>query len=205
MKKNNIPKVIWILSVFLVLIVILIAVMDYKIHYEYKIKNKLYFYECDGNLCVTEVEDDKKLLYSKYECGYEECPVFKSEINDKYVILEEKGYNILFDYRESKIISTDYNNYQFINNNYIIVTQNKHQGIIDINNKITVPAIYDKLGYIKEEYLTGYNLNNIIAQKDNLYGIISIKNGTVVEKIKYKEEEINTLLNIISNEENTSY
>lgn len=205
MKKINIAKTIWVLSIFLVLIVILIAVMDYKINFEYKIKNKLYFYECDGNLCVTEVKDDKKLLYSKYECGYEECPIFKSELDDTYVILEDEDNNILFNYRDSKVISNNYDDYQFINNNYIIVTNANYQGIIDINNNLTVPTIYNKLGYIKEDYLIGYNLNYIIAQKDDLYGIVSIKNGTITEELKHKEEEINILLDIINKEEDTSY
>ena len=200
MKKINIPKVIWVLSIFLILIIILIAVMDYKINYEYKIKNNLYFYECDGNLCVTEVEDEEKLLYSKYECDYEECPVFKSQIDDNYVILEEKNNSILLDYRKNKIISREYDDYKFINNNYIIVTNDNHQGIIDIDNKLVVLTIYDSIGYLKEEYLMGYNLNNIIAQKNNLYGIISIKNGDIIEELKYKEENIDTLLNIINKE-----
>lgn len=200
MKKINIPKIVWILSIFLILIIILIAVMDYKINYEYKIKNKLYFYECDGNLCVTEVEDEEKLLYSKYECGYLECPVFKSQMDDNYVILEENNNSILFNYRKNKIISREYDDYKFLNNNYIIVTKNNYQGIIDIDNNLTVLTSYDSLGYMKEEYLIGYNLNNIIAKKNNLYGIISIKDGTIIEEIKYKEEEIDTLLNIINNE-----
>lgn len=200
MKKINIPKIVWILSIFLILIIILIAVMDYKINYEYKIKNKLYFYECDGNLCVTEVEDEEKLLYSKYECGYLECPVFKSQMDDNYVILEENDNSILFNYRQNKVISKNYNDYKFLNNNYIIVTKDNYQGIIDIDNNLTVMVSYDSLGYMKEEYLMGYNLNNIIAKKNNLYGIISIKNGTIIEEIKYKEEEIDTLLNIINNE-----
>ena len=171
MKKINIPKIVWILSVFLILIIILIAVMDYKIHYEYKIKNKLYFYECDGNLCVTEVEDEEKLLYSKYECGYEECPIFRSKIDDNYVVLEYGDNSILFNYRKNKIISKEYDDYKFLNNNYIIVTNDYYQGIIDIDNNLTVQVSYDSLGYIKEEYLIGYNLNNIIAKKNNLYGI----------------------------------
>ena len=200
MKKINIPKVIWVLSIFLILIIILIAVMDYKINYEYKVKNKLYFYECDGNLCVTEVEDEEKLLYSKYECDYEECPVFKSQIDDNYVILEEINNSILFDFRNNNLISREYDDYNFLNNNYIIVTKNNYQGIIDIDNNLTVLTIYDSLGYMKEEYLMGYNFNNIIAQRNNLYGIISIKDGTIIEEIKYKEEEIDTLLNIINNE-----
>ena len=199
MNKINIPKIVWILSVFLVLIIILVAVMDYKINYEYKIKNKLYFYECDGNLCATEVEDEEKLLYSKYECD-DECPVFKSQIDDNYVILEENDNSILFNYRQNKVISKNYDDYKFLNNNYIIVTKDNYQGIIDIDNNLTVMVSYDSLGYMKEEYLMGYNLNNIIAQKNNLYGIISIKNGTIIEEIKYKKEEIDTLLNIINNE-----
>ena len=49
--------------------------MNYKINYEYLIHNHLYFYECeDNNLCVSEVKDNNKLIFSIIDCGYETCP-----------------------------------------------------------------------------------------------------------------------------------
>jgi len=201
MKKINIPRTIWITALFLVLIVILIAVMDYKIHYQYKIKNKIYFYECSGNLCVTEVKSDDYLLYSEYECGYEDCPIFKSTLEDTYAILSNKDNNILFNYRNGNIISAEYENYQQLNNNYLIVTKAGYQGIINLKNEIIIPLNYQQLGYIKDGYLTGYGINYIIAKKDNKYGIISIKDGTIIEDFSHEETNIENLLTILNDKE----
>lgn len=200
MKKINIAKVIWISSVFLALIVILIMVMDYKIHYQYLTKNQIYFYECSGNLCVSEVKDDSHLLYSTFECGYEECPAFKKELDDTYVLLEQNNTYILYNYRNNIIISKDYEDYLFINNQYIIVTKDGKQGIIDIDNHIILEPTYNQIGYFQDDYLIGYNLNYIITKKDDKYGIISYKTGKIVEPFNYSEDEINQLLEKIKNE-----
>lgn len=200
MKKINFARITWILSIFLILIVILIAVMDYKIHFEYLTNNKLYFYDCDGTLCVTEVKNDNHLLYSKYQCGYEECPIFKSELDDNYAILTDTDSNILFNYRTGKIISGQYDNYQLLNNNYLIVTKNNFQGIITIDNQLVIPLNYDQLGIIKEDYLSGYTLNYIIAKKNNKYGIISIKDEKIIEEFKYEESELDNLLQILKDQ-----
>lgn len=201
MKKINFAKCIWVLSIFLVLIVILIAVMDYKINYEYKTKNVLYFYECDGRLCVTEVEDDEHLLYSKYECSYDECPIFVSEFEDNYAILDSKDSKILYNYRKGKVISNSYDNYNFLNNNYLIVTKGDYHGIIDFDNKIVVSLIYEELGYIKDDYLVGYGLNYIVAKKDGKYGIISLKNEEIIEEFIYEETNIDDVLNVLNEKE----
>lgn len=196
MKKINIPKIIWVSSIFIILIIILVSIINYKINYQYLSYEYLYFYECDNNLCVSQTNDYSKLTYSKYECGYESCPKFIKSLEDSFVVLVSDNKYILYDYRNSKTINENYQDYELINNNYIIVTQKNKKGIIDRNNQLIVSTIYDEIG-IKEDYLKGYNLNNIIVKKDNLYGIISYKNGSIIEEIKYKEEEVNTLLDII--------
>ena len=66
MKKHNFGRILWVTSLFLLLIEILLMVMDYKINYQYLTKNELYFYECEGNLCVSEAQEKKNLIYSKY-------------------------------------------------------------------------------------------------------------------------------------------
>jgi len=196
MKKINIPKIIWVSSIFIILIIILVSIINYKINYQYLSYEYLYFYECDNNLCVSQTNDYSKLTYSKYECGYESCPKFIKSLEDRFVVLVSDNKYILYDYRNSKTISENYQDYELINNNYIIVTQKNKKGIINRNNQLIVSTIYDEIG-IKEDYLKGYNLNNIIVKKDNLYGIISYKNNSIIEEIKYKEEEVNTLLDII--------
>ena len=201
MKKVNVPRIVWVVCLFLLLITILIMVMDYKINFQYLVSNKLYFYECSGDLCVTEVEDDSLLLYSKYKCGEEDCPIYKSNINDKYALLEDGKLSILYDYRDGKVISREYDSYEFINDNYIIVSNSKLKGIINKDNKVTVPVTYDEIGYKSGEYLTGYNLNLILVKKNDKYGVVSFKDGNVIEEVTKTEEQINELLDIIKNEE----
>ena len=197
MKKINIPRIIWVSSIFIILIISLLLVMKYKINYEYLSFDYLYFYECEDNLCVSESKDNNHLIYSKYECGYDICPKYLKKLDDKYVILEKNSKYILYDYRLNKVVSDSYSNYEVINNNYIIVSNNSKKGIIKVNGEVVVNTIYEDIGYRNNEYLTGYNLNNIIVKNNNLYGIISFKDGKIIEEIKYKTEEINTLLELL--------
>lgn len=197
MSKVNLGKIIWVTSLFLLLIVILLMIMDYKIHYEYLTKKELYFYECSGNLCVSEIKEDKKLMYSKYECQKKECPYLKKELDSNYILLEYQNEKnkILFNYRTAKVISQNYEDYFLLNQKYIIVTKEEKQGLIDSNGKIIVPPKYDQIGLKNEEYLTGYNFKEIIVKQDNAYGIIDCTTGNIVEEIKYSESNISDLLN----------
>lgn len=197
--KLNLPRIVWVSCLFLFLIVILIMVMDYKINYEYNVASKIYFYQCEDQVCTTEVEDNDKELYSVYECDYGNCPVYKKVINDDYAVLENDDGYILYNYKLGTKITEGYDNYVFINNDYIIVTKDELDGVIDINNNVVVKTEYDKIGYYKGEYLYGYSSSNIIAMKEDVYGIINYKDASVVEVFKYKESEIQTLLDIIEN------
>ena len=98
--KFNVPKIIWVSCLFLELIVILIMVMDYKINYQYTNdkETKLYFYDCSGELCTSEVKNNSKKLYSVFDCWYTICPVYKKIINEDYALLEEAESLILYNY-----------------------------------------------------------------------------------------------------------
>ncbi len=202
MKKRNWGRVIWVTALFLLLIVILLMVMDYKIHYQYLTPKRLYFYECDGNLCVTEVEDETKLMYSKYECPEEECPIFKGEIGDEYALLENKNTKkvILYNYRSGQMISDQYEHYIMIDSKHIIVLLGNNQGIITEDNKIIVPVQYEQIGYEQDGVLLGYNFQYIIAKKNGKYGIVSYKDGTIIEDFQYTDENINSLLEKLKEE-----
>ncbi len=196
-KKVNFARVIWVVSLFLLLIIILLMVMDYKINYQYLKHNYLYFYECKGNLCVSEVKDNQKLLFSSFDCGYEECPEYKKSISETFAVLEYNKENILYNYKEGTIVSNLYDNYEMLDNKAIIVEKNKQYGIINLENKEIVKPIYDEIGIYHNQYLIGYNLNNIIVKKNNKYGIISYKDGNLVEEFKYTEENLEELIAII--------
>lgn len=199
MKKINFAKLVWVSSIFIILIILLYLVMDYKINYEYLVHNYLYFYECDTNLCVSQVKEKDKLVFSKFDCGYEECPQYLKKIGDNHLILKKGDKHILYDYRKSKVVSDEYNDYELLNSNYIIAKFGGKKGIITVDGKVVVAMIYDEIGYKKDDKIVGYNLNSVIVKKDNLYGIVSYKDEKIVDEIKYSENDINVLLDKIKN------
>lgn len=199
LKKINFAKLVWISAIFLELIVILVMVMDYKINYQNKKNNQIYFYEHEGLLNVTEVSNDDYLMYSTYDCGYKECPTLKSELGDSHVILVENGNNILFDYRKGKVISSGYDDYKVLSNGYVIVVKNELQGLINSDNKVTVSIKYSELGYKGIDTMLGYNLNYILVRDKDKYGIVSIKNGSIAEPIEHNVIELEDLLRMMSN------
>ena len=195
-KNVNIYRIIWVSCIFLVLIVILAMIMDYKINYEYMEEKKLYFYHCDdGQVCVAEVKNNNKELYSIYECGYNECPKFSEFTNNDYALLKEEDNSFeLYNYKEGIVISSGYDDYEFINDNYIIVTKGNKQGVIDKEDNIVVSISYDQIGWYTNSVLNGYNLENIVAKKGEKFGIISFKTGEVKEGFTYSEDRIEELL-----------
>lgn len=197
MKKIKVARVVWIVCLFLFLIVVLLMVMDYKINYQYLSHNYLYFYECDGELCVTSVKDNQKLLYSSYDCGYLDCPIYKRSISDSYALLNEENRVLLYQYRDGNVISDSYDNYEMIDNKYIIVQKSNLYGIIDVSGKEIVKPIYEDMGLHNNGYLLGYGVNGIIAMKNGKYGIISYKDGKMLEDFKYTNEMIDTLLDLL--------
>lgn len=194
-KGLNIYKGIWVSCIFLFLIVVLVMIMDYKINYEYLEEKVLYFYNCDGEICTTEVEASGLDLYSKYECRYDLCPKYEKVINNDYVLLsDEDGNYELYNYKSGEIVSAGYDSYYFIDSNYIVVAKNGKQGIIDVNDNVVVKLIYDEIGCYNGDVLYGYNLEYIVAKKDDKYGIISFKTGEIKENFSYSETKLEELL-----------
>ncbi len=194
MKKINVARVVWIVCLFLLLIVILLMVMDYKINYQYLNHNYIYFYECSGNLCVSTIEDNQKLLFSAYDCGYDDCPSYKKDISDDYVLLEGNDGNILYQYRKNMVVSKDYDDYEFIDNHYIIVKTHGLYGVIDLDNTVVIKPVYDEIGIHSNGYLTGYNINSIIVKKNDKYGLLSYKDGKMIEEFLYTDENLEELV-----------
>ena len=196
-RKINIARIVWVTGVFLILIIILLLVMNYKINYQYLEKNYLYFYECEEELCVTRIKDKEKLLFSTYKCEYEECPEYKKIISDDYALLEAETGNILYNYKTGKIISKNYDDYELINNEFIITKKNNLYGIITNNGEQIVNLTYTEIGIHSNGILSGYNAEKIIVKKNDKYGIISYKTGKVIEELKYTDKELSNLLIMI--------
>ena len=195
-EKINIARTIWILSIFALLIVILLMVMDYKINYQYSSENFIYFYKCSDKVCTTNTKNNKKKAYSKYEC-YNICPTYKKTINNDYALLKDDTGYILYNYKLGIKIAEGYDNYVFITDKYIIIEKNKLEGVIDTDNNIIISPEYTKIGYYKNDTLIGYNQESIITKKEDVYGILNYKDGSLVEEFTHKESEINKLLDII--------
>ena len=196
-RKINYARITWVVCLFLLLITILLMVMDYKINYQYLTHDYIYFYECSGELCVTNTKDNKKLLFSSYDCGYEGCPEYKKNIADDYVLLTKENENILYNYKKDIIISQKYEDYEFIDNQYIIVKKNNLYGIINTNNKEIIAPNYNEIGIHDNNYLTGYNVTSIVAKKNDKYGLISYRDGKLIEEFKYTNDTLTELMNIL--------
>ena len=91
MQKKFKLRYIWITGIFIILIIILYLVVEYKVKYEdMTIDKYLYFYNCNYNLCVTnnikEIKDESS-IYSKYLYNNSsESPTYQY-VRDKYDIL----------------------------------------------------------------------------------------------------------------------
>lgn len=196
MKRVNFPRIVWVSCLFLLLIVILVMVIDYKVHYEYLTEKVLYFYECSGELCVSEIMEEDKLLFSSYSCG-EECPFYKQKLEDDYVLLEQEDKLILYDYREGRVISDKYLDYFFLDSENIIVTLKDKKGIINLEGIEVVPLVYQEIGAFVDGNFSGYTATMVIVKKDDKYGILNFKSKEIVEDIKYDEENLGDLLEML--------
>ena len=205
MKRINVPRLVWISSIFIFLIIVLAIIVDYKVNYQYLKVSTLYFYDCDNNLCVSETTDSDK-IYSTFSCGKTACPVYERVIEEDYAILNYGESSVLYDYKNGKTISKSYDDYEFINNKYIIVTKKKNKGVINTKDEVTVKLVYEEIGQKNsdDDYITGYNNNSIIAKRNGKYGIISYKDGSIIEEFKNNENQINDLLNKIKKEDEVS-
>ena len=174
-KKNKIWQIIWIVGIYLILIVILFLVVQYKIKFEDRDFSKyLYFYECSNNLCTTNIKQEKYI--NKIKCEKETCPYIK-EIRDKVVILKFDSTEKIYNYETNKIINDNYKEYNFIDDEYLICkNENNRYGIINIQEGLINEPEFDKI--------LSYNEGYIAYKKDNKYAIKNI----------YNQEEINTNL-----------
>jgi len=182
-------KVIWVSGIFIILIIILYLVVTYKVKYEeVDMNNYLYFYNCSNDLCTTSTKIDD--YYGKYLCE-EDCPYVKEIVNENNVILKKiNNQEMLYNYQENKIISDDYEQYSSL---YIkdslygyIVSKEGKVGIIDLNNKEIVKLEYDQIGtYDEEGNILIYNDEFVKVKKDDKWGAISIKDGSIKVNFEY--------------------
>ena len=174
MKNKNIWRIIWIVSMYAILLIILYLVVTYKVKWEHKDLNRyLYFYSCSNELCTS---DEKQLnYYSKVVCDDNICPHIK-EKNDNILILSRENKDIIYDYIEGVIINDKYKEYKYLNDDLYIVTSSENlQGIININGEVLVDTKY--------EIIKDYKNELIAYCEDSVCGIDSIDETKNVDSI----------------------
>ena len=152
----------WVAGIYLFLVLLLVLVIDYKVKWEGRDLTKyLYFYDCSGNLCTTELKVSN--AYSKYTCK-DVCPRIESLLENNIVVLSGARSGAIFDYKNGKVINNDYISYSSLGNKRILVSNGEKKGIIDIDNKIILPCIYDDI--------SSSSVGNYVGvKKDNLWGL----------------------------------
>jgi len=84
-RKKNSWKIIWTIGIYSVLILILCLVVNYKVEWESRDLNRyLYFYECAGKLCTSDIPQE--IYYNRILCEEKICPYIVEQKN-KYLIL----------------------------------------------------------------------------------------------------------------------
>ena len=173
MQKRFNLSYIWVTGIFIILLIILLLVVEYKVKYEDNTFYKyLYFYKCENSFCTTDNIDkisDHSTLLSVYKYDYHDnIPTYEYVIGN-YIIINDNNDYLYYDYVMGEILN-NYDTYKIINDKYIVVTNNDKYGIIDIDNNISLELIYDYIDYIDTYIITIENnkLNIIDTDLNNL-------------------------------------
>lgn len=171
-KRNLVWKIIWIGGIYLILIAILYLVITYKVKWENKDLNKyLYFYNCTNELCTSDIEPED--YYNRLVCKDRICP-YIIEKNGNDLILNDNNNIYIYNYIEDKVINNEYKNYSFMNNNYVLVSNElDKKGIIKLDGTIIQDLTFDDIIDYQNDY--------IIYKNNNYYGIKNINTGINIE------------------------
>ena len=209
MRKLKIWRIVWVSGIFLILIVILIAVIEYKVKFEHTNQGNisLYIYHCTSqdnynSLCATTNQNNigENQLISTYTCNENNCPTLGTvlSVQNQIITLINQDKSItLFDAKNNQIISSGYQEYYILTKKdesilgYVVKNNENKYGIINAQGDALTEIIYDKIGNINENKITDYNENYIIVVKDGLYGVINITTGEIIIDFKYNELHIN--------------
>lgn len=178
MKSSKLWKIVWVTGIYIILAIILYLVILYKVKWEDKDLNTyLYFYDCNKSLCTSTTKQDE--YYDKILCDDDFCPHVTNVIGDNKVILSRNDISWIYNYKSGAIIDDKYVEYNYLGNDYIIVTDKlSKQGIIDLDGNVLVNPKYEVIDDFK---------NSLISYKSgDLEGICMI-DGTVKVDAKYED------------------
>ena len=163
-KKNNVWRMTWIISLYAVLITILYLTVIYKVKWEDRdLNDYLYFYNCGSTFCTTTNKVDN--YYSNIRCDNDHnCPTI-IDSQGSVVILRDKGKEYIFNYLEGMVIDDNYQKYTFASQNgyYIVADASNSYGVIDSQGDVVVSPKYALIKDFKDDLL--------VYQKDGLLGI----------------------------------
>ena len=110
------------------------------------------------------------IIYNGFHDINTNLPDFiRAKKNDSIYIFDKNSFKLLVKGPYKSIESGSKKN-----NQYIIEIKNKF-GVIDVNNKIIIPIIYDQIKYIEDSYVVKLN---------SRFGILDVKNNIIIP-IKY--------------------
>ena len=167
MKKNNLLKIGWIIGMYLILVITLYLVVSYKVKWEDKDLNTyLYFYNCNNDVCTSNIKQDN--YYGSIMCKNDVCP-YITEKNGNYLVLTANNKQLLYDYKDDKIINEKYTTYKLTSDNNYIVSKNNKYAVINTENEI----LFD----FTDKLITDYKYDYISYRENGRYGIINAKNN----------------------------
>lgn len=200
-KKFNLSY-IWVTGIFIILLIILLLVVEYKVKYEDNTFYKyLYFYKCGSNFCTTDSIDkisDHSTLLSVYKYNYHDnIPTYEYVIGN-YIIINDNNDYLYYNYLTGEILN-NYDTYKVIDDNYIIVNSDNKYGIIDVDSNIALDINYDYINYIDTYILTIEN-NKLNVLDNNLNSLINAPLEIVYNNdITINKEDNNIVINIGEN------
>lgn len=199
MQKRFNLSYIWVTGIFIILLIILLLVVEYKVKYEDNVFYRyLYFYKCDSNFCTTDninkISDHSTLL-SVYKYDYHNSVPTYQYVIGNYIIINDNDDYLYYDYVKGEIIN-NYDNYKLIEDSYIIVNNDDKYGIIDIDNNIVLELVYSYIDYI-DNYIITIEDNKLNVLDNNLTSLIASPIEIVYNSdISIIKENNNIVINI---------
>ena len=172
MKKNNLLRISWIIGIYATLVLILYLVVLYKVKWEGRDFNTyLYFYNCSNELCTSTEEPET--YYGQVVCNEDKCPHITSK-NGEYLVLTNNDKQMLYNYKQDKIINEDYKEYkQTSDSNYIVVDESGESAVINIAGEL--------IQEFTTKRLTDYKYGYSVYKENGRYGIMSEANDIYIE------------------------
>ncbi len=174
-KLNKIWRIIWVVGIYLVLILILCLVVQYKVEWEHKDLNRyLYFYKCNNTeVCTTDIKQNE--YYGRVLCKNKVCP-YIVEYKGNYAVLNDGNERYIYDYKKEVIFDDSYDDYYFLDDKFIgIMNSENKYGLMNYDNKLVVEPKFNKIVKFQDGYViyinnNKYGIQNVIVNQDITYG-----------------------------------